>query len=387
MMCSCISRSSACLLLIIISGSFTSVFAQQLDFRGYIKELGSISTGNDLKPIRYDNILHHRHETHLSFDNGLELRADLRTRLLAGWTVENTPGYSDFLEQDPGYFDLSRILIESDRSLLHTTVDRLQLSYYSGLWEVSLGRQRINWGKSFVWNPNDLFNAYAYLDFDYEERPGTDAASVSYNWSYASSVQLGYRIGDSVDESVIAGMFRGNIGAYDVQIIAGSYYEQWVLGGGFSGYLKDSGLYGEVSYFHEKKDLKNNRGHITATLGADHMFRNAVYLSGELLYNGGYNTVTSPLLQLTTPPTADNLFISKSGIYLNSSYQLSPLTTLSGGFLSSFTESVYILIPQISYSVSENMDLLVLAQVFRGTLLDGVTETPNLLFFRLKWSY
>ena len=34
------------------------------------------------------------------------------------------------------------------------------------------GRQRINWGQTFVWNVNDVFNAYSYFDFDYKERPG-----------------------------------------------------------------------------------------------------------------------------------------------------------------------------------------------------------------------
>lgn len=29
-----------------------------------------------------------------------------------------------------------------------------------------------------AWNPNDWFNTYNYFDFDYEERPGTDAIRV-----------------------------------------------------------------------------------------------------------------------------------------------------------------------------------------------------------------
>jgi hypothetical protein len=358
-----------------------------VDFRGYVKELGSLSFSNDLGTFHYDNILHHRLESHVSFDNGFEFRADIRNRLLNGYTVLNTSGYASVLDQDPGFVDMSWIVIDSDHTLLHSTIDRLQVSYYNGPWEVNLGRQRINWGKTYVWNPNDLFNAYAYLDFDYEERPGTDALSASYNWSYASSVQLGYRFGNSLDESVVAGMLRGNIGEYDVQFIAGNYFRQLVFGGGFSGYLKSAGLNAELSYFHPKEDFFDRKGNFTATLGSDYMLPNSLYLSGELLYNGGYNSTRNPLSQLTTPPTADNLFISKTGFYLNGSIPVSPLTNVSAGILSSFTESIFIFIPQISYSLTENTDLLLLAQVFRGSILDEVTNTPNLLFFRVKWSY
>lgn len=361
--------------------------AQDVDLRGYLKELGSVSFSDDLGTFHYDNIIHHRMESKTSFDNGLEFRLDIRNRILSGYSVQNTPGYTAFLDEDPGYVDMNWIVFETDHSLLHSTIDRLQMSYFNGSWEFNLGRQRINWGKTYVWNPNDLFNAYAYLDFDYEERPGTDALSASYSWSYASSVQIGYRFGDSFDESVVAGMLRENIGDYDVQFIAGSYFQQLVLGAGFSGYLKNAGLNGELSYFNPRENFFDQNGHLTVTIGSDYMFTNSLYLSGELLYNGGFDKAVNPLAQLTTPPTADNLFISKTGIYVNGSIPVSPLTNVSLGSLTSFTESIFIIIPQVSYSLMEDIDVLLLAQVFRGSVLDGVTNTPNLLFFRVKWSY
>lgn len=64
-----------------------------------------------------------------------------------------------------------------------------------------------------------------------------------------------------------------------------------------------------------------------------------------------------------------------------------PLVSANIGVLGSFTRSVHILIPQISYSVSENVDALLLAQVLRGGALQAATDTPNALFLRIKWSY
>ncbi|MCW9713986.1 hypothetical protein LQ318_13830 [Aliifodinibius salicampi] len=375
------------LLLSIISSPVLAQDGIDTDFGGYLKELGQISVSNDLGTLRYDNVLHHRIESEFDFGKGFEVRADMRTRLLNGWTVRNSPNYTDFLDEDPGYFDLSLTWINTDQTILHSTIDRLHLSYITGPWEVHAGRQRINWGKTMVWNPNDLFNAYAYLDFDYEERPGTDAISLQYNWSYASSVDLGYRIGASIDESVIAMMFRGSLKNYDIQLVGGSYYEHLTLGAGWTGYVKSAGFKGEFSYFHPRQSFWDETGHITATIGGDYMFSNSVYLNGELLYNSGWDSAANPVAELMQPPTADDLFMAKTGYFVDASYPLTPLTNISGGIMGSFSRPLAIFIPRLTHSLSNNLDFMVLAQVLKGSVLEDFTETPNLLYFRLKWSY
>ena len=128
-------------------------------------------------------------------------------------------------------------------------------------------------------------------------------------------------------------------------------------------------------------------GHITATTGLDYMLSSGWYLQGELLYNGGYNQQGTPLNTLVQPPSADNLFIAKSGFLLNGSYQIHPLVNGNISFMSSFDRSIFIAIPQITFSVTENVDLLLLSQLLKGAVFRQAVETPNLFFFRLKWSY
>lgn len=375
------------LLLLLICQPSQAQDGIETDFGGYLKELGQTSISNDLGTLRYDNILHHRIESRFEFGSNFEFRADLRNRLLNGYTVRNTPNYAEFLDEDPGYFDFSHTWIDADQTILHSAIDRLHFSYINGPWEVHVGRQRLNWGKTSVWNPNDLFNAYAYLDFDYEERPGTDALSLQYNWGYASGVDFAYRVGNSFDESVIAAMYRDNINEYDIQLIGGSYFEDLMIGAGWSGYLKSAGFKGEVSYFHPRSAFFDETGTVTASVGSDYMFSNTTYLNAELLYNGGWNRAANPIADLTLPPSADDLFIAKTGYYANISYPLTELTTISGGMMGSFDRPLAVFIPQITYSLSNDLDLLVLGQILKGSVLEELTETPNLLFFRLKWSY
>ena len=358
-----------------------------LGIRGYFKELGQVSFDNKLGHVRYDNILHSRLESEWNFGEMLEFRADLRTRLLNGYAVYHTPGLKAYYENDPNYLDLSWVWLDGAHSLLHSNIDRMHLSYFNGPFELHLGRQRINWGRTYVWNPNDLFNAYAFLDFDYEERPGVDALSAQYNWSYASSVAFGYRIADSFDRSVFGAMVRVSKGSYDLQFLGGHYLEHAVLGVGWAGYLGEAGFKGEISYFHPEDLFFEDTGHFTATAGFDYMLPSGIYLQSEFLYNGGFRTRRNPLTELVRPPTADNLFIAETGYFLNGSYQLHPLVSGNMGVLGSFDRSIFIFIPQLSVSVTEDVDFLVLSQLLKGSVINEATATPNLLYFRLKWSF
>ncbi len=186
---------------------------------------------------------------------------------------------------------------------------------------------------------------------------------------------------------VIAGMYRTNWNTYDFQVIGGYYLDKVTLGVGWAGYLKEAGFKGEVTYFQPKENFLEEAGNFSSTVGFDYMFSNSVYGQAEFLYNGGYQKRRSSLLNLTQPPRADNLFISQTGYFVNASYPISPLTNISGGVLGSFDRSLVIFIPQLTYSLTENIDLLVLSQLLKGSVFTDVLETTNIFYFRLKWSY
>lgn len=377
---------------LLLIGTSNSLKAQEsrdfkIDISGYVKELGQVSLNNNFTDARYDNILHHRLESDWTLSEHFEFRADLRTRLLNGYSVNNSPGLQQFYEQDPNYFDLSWVWFNTNHSLMHSSIDRLHLSYFNGPWEIHAGRQRVNWGRTLVWNPNDLFNNFAFLDFDYEERPGVDAITAQYSWSYASGIEAGIRLGDSWDQTVVGGMLRTSMASYDMQFIGGHYLEHVTVGAGWAGYIKDAGFKGEISYFHPEDQFFDETGHFTATAGFDYMLQNGLYLQSELLYNGGHNQTANPLTELIRPPSADNLFIAKTGFLVNGAYQLHPLISGNLGFMGSFDRSIFIAIPQVSVSVSENVDLLLLSQLLKGSVFNRTIDTPNLFYFRLKWSY
>ena len=375
------------LILLILYTPSQAQFDDVVDIGGYFKELGQVSFNNNLSTFHYDNSLQNRLETEWSFSNSFEFRADMRTRLISGYRIKNNPFVSEFYDNDAGFADATWVWFETEHSVLQSQVDRFYASYYSGDFELHAGRQRINWARTFVWSPNDLFNNYAFLDFDYEERPGVDALLAQYNWSFGSSVQMGFRMADEFDEMVLAGMLRTNWGDYDVQFLGGHYLGQFVIGAGWAGYIQNAGFKGEMSYFLPEANIFDDPWTLTATVGFDYMMPSSLYLRGELLYNGGYDEVDLPLANLIQPPSADNLFIAKTGLFLNGSYTVTPLLNSSLSVMASLDRSLFIFIPQISYSLTQDIDLMVLVQSLKGNVFADTLDTSNLFFFQLKWSY
>ena len=113
---------------------------------------------------------------------------------------------------------------------MHTILDRLYVDFQSGKWQVIAGRHRINWGMNLVWNPTDIFNTFSVFDFDYEERPGTDAVLVKYYSSSTSHLEVVYELADNLEESSVVGRGKLNFENYDVQLFTGYQKQYWVAG-------------------------------------------------------------------------------------------------------------------------------------------------------------
>ena len=165
----------------------------------------------------------------------------MRNRFISGNTILKFPGYGEGLKGDMGLVDLSWAsegsLGDSAGYVLTSTIDRLWLQFTFGNLEVKAGRQRINWGQTFVWNPNDIFNSYSYFEVDYPERPGSDAIRLSYYTGYSSTIELAAKL-DSASKVTAAAYFRFNTLGFDVQLLGGIYREtDLVLGTGWSGNL------------------------------------------------------------------------------------------------------------------------------------------------------
>jgi hypothetical protein len=300
------------------------------------------------------------------------------------------PDYGELLDNDLGFLDLSKTFIESDSYVLHAMVDRAYVDYRKGNWQIRLGRQRINWGINLVWNPNDIFNTFNYFDFDYEERPGTDAVRVQYYTGVVSSVELVYSFADDFESSSVAAMVRFNKWHYDWQFLGGYVKDDVVLGAGWSGNIGDAGFRGEMTWFRNTDQFVDTTNQIVASVGADYIFPNSFYLHAGLLYNSSGTTGKASRNNILL--TMENLSVktltpAKSSLFFETRYQLSPL--LTGGLssiLNPYDQSAFIS-PLLTFSLSDNADALLAGQLFSGRKNTEYGNIGQIYYLRFKWSF
>ena len=115
-------------------------------FKGYLKGMSIMQTVGDNGEMAIENILHNRIDLSWYATERLTLTAGLRNRIIAGNNVSLIPDYSDYVSRDPGYLDLSWVWADRTSWVGVSQLDRLMIDYTAGKFQVTLGRQRINWG-------------------------------------------------------------------------------------------------------------------------------------------------------------------------------------------------------------------------------------------------
>lgn len=387
------------LLLFLLSCSFlmhAQTPERKWELNGYVKNLQTLLFFNDAYPdlqqlklvdtFLQDNLLHNRLNFKWYPNEHWTLHAEARNRIFFGDLVKATPDYGAQIDDvNNDYFDLSAVLLNSNGWVVHTMLDRLFLEYLAGNWEIRLGRQRVNWGISTVWNPNDVFNAFSFTDFDYEERPGSDALRVKYYTGFASSLEIVVRAFDHWDKGTVAGLWRFNKWKYDFQLLGG-YTERFLtLGGGWAGNIKNAGFKGEFNHFYALDEDQQNA--FAATIGVDYSFSNSIYLNLGLLYNslGSQEAPISGLFSFEL--SARNLYPYRWAVFTQVSLPFTPLLTGGVALIYSPVEVHPLFFnPTLTYSIKENWDLDLLGQlVFNQD--GGYTSPIQAAFLRLKFSF
>ena len=360
-----------------------------LKLSGYVKYMNTIMDQQDINWLN-ESMFHNRLNLRWYPSRSFRAGVSVRNRFVYGDLVESFPSYNDLISRDYGYLHkLTRNLVEEDSYLLNTSVDRLWMHYSRGSFEARIGRQRINWGQTYVWNPNDVFNAYSFFDFDYEEKPGSDAIRLMYYPSYTSSAELAVKI-NRQEEVTAAGYYRMNQWGYDWQFLGGILNDdEYMAGMGWSGNIAGAGFGGEMTYIRPAKRFSDTSGIFLASASASYMFDNSLYLQMEGFYNGNYENMNPASFRsyYYRPLTVKTLSFSKLSWFAQVSYPIHPL--LDGTLALMYYPDMdgFFINPSFQYALTDNVQLSAFAQLFRGKFVEGSTEKINFIFFRFKWSF
>ena len=342
-------------------------FSDRLSIRGYVKDMPMLTLDKDFSNPEFNNILHNRLNLGLRISYNFRFSLEGRNRLFYNEMFSEFPMIKDVFEHDDGLIDMSWVWLSDGPWLGHSEIDRLFLDWRADNWQVRVGRQRINWGVNFVSNPNDLFNTYSFFDFDYPERPGTDAIRVQYFIDHASRIQMAYSPGRNSKETVAATMFNFNQWNYDMQILFGYYKNRAAVGGGWAGNIKGAGFKGEATWFYDIEETSGiERGNLVASVGIDYVFGKGTFGVFEVLYNGGYQRNPDAVMMITEPLQADNIMFSEYAATISISHPFTPIFNGGISVMALPDIEAFFISPNVSYSVITNLDIEILAQIFSG---------------------
>ncbi|MCB0474458.1 MAG: hypothetical protein KDC69_02220 [Flavobacteriaceae bacterium] len=378
------------IVFVILLFSLTSIEAQnnKTDFKGFFE-----FTNTNWAPANSDRwtgisgVLN-RVDFHWYVNKQITFYSGIRTNFNYGSLMADFyPVYKENLLLDNGYADLTFALADKPSYLLYTNIDRINLKWNYKKLELTVGRQRINWGTNLIWNPNDIFNTYNYFNFDYIERPGSDAVHLQYYTGTLSSVQIAAKL-DHEKKVTAAAMYKFNYKNYDIQLLGGLMNDDLVIGGGWAGQIKGAGFTGEISYFNNLKNSYFDDQWI-ASIAANYTFSNQLFLNSSIIYNslGKTRNVGQQDFFRMINLSPKTLTLSRINWFWELSYPLTPLIKADlSAIVNPYDGSVFFG-PSLDFNLTQNLELYTMAQVFTGRTGTEYGGIGQLYYLRLKWSF
>jgi len=383
----------------------TKLFAQlsSLEIGGYAKDLLTYTDGPieglPLNIGEWQNALQVRLNASWYASPSLTMTAQARNLLTYQKNMKTLRAFQDLVSTDSYYFDFRWNWLEQDDAYGFSEIDRLFIDWYLADLEVIAGRQRIAWGTCLVWNPTDLFNPFDILDFDYEERPGTDAVHVQYYTGPLSQFNVAITPGRESRDVIYAGRYTTNRWDYDFAFIAGRQRNSVRLGFNWAGQLADGGFRGEILYSdpdltYTSINLQTltwtqvhlTEPYLTAALSYDYTFLNSLYIHTEYLYNGLGTTEKAGSRRFDIIYTGE-LTPARQSVFQEFSYQLTPLLRADFFLIFNPNDLSWIAAPSLQYSLATNWEVYLLAFPTGGEEGTEYGGYPTQYFARLKFSF
>lgn len=367
-------------------GIFNPESEKKIALNGYLTSMQSMMFDTLKGPFLNDYVLHNRLNFKSWLGDHITVAAEFRNRLFTGDLAGAGEILAEMTGKDEGIVDMSWNLISGKSFFLNTTVDRLWIDFSYEKFQASIGRQRINWGQTLVWNPNDIFNSYSFFDVDYIERPGCDAVRLQYFPDWSSALELAVSAGSERDVTA-AGLFRFSRWGYDIQFLGGySRSSDIVAGAGWSGSAGSFSFRGEGTWFRPVKSFRDSRGMALVTAGIERIFSDNSVIQFQMMYCNDPPAVGDPAKIFSSGLSARDLAFSKFTAFGQFVYAATPLlnTGISGMWFPDLKG--FFAGPSVDFSMAQNVDFSLIWQHFKGKT-DNVKTRVNLVFLRFRYSF
>lgn len=328
--------------------------SQPLQVSGYYKNLTIFTESYTSKEDLYATINRLRIELFKEI-NPWSFHVALDNELI-GNDFANTPDFAVIRgreQQHSAVWDGDKTSVDNDHVYLRHAIFRAFAKYYSEDFQVTVGKQGIDWGVMRFYSPNDIFNTVGPVDLERDERVGVDAINLNVALGSLSGITAVVVPSDEDDEFMAAVKLYKTLETYDVALIAATIREQIIAGITFDGYIKSAGFRGEINHNH----LDNGRSFVRASVGVDYSFSEKSYLLLEQLFNGGVDKSAGTAFLTDFKANRRLLSMEKNLTSLWYQYKITPLLEFNQYVIYDWDGNSAVYNPELKYNVTENADV------------------------------
>lgn len=217
----------------------------------------------------------------------------------------------------------------------NTEVERLYLRLFFPEFDVTLGKQQINWGTGRAWSPSDLFNPPVALDPD-RRRNGVNAALINVPHGPLSFTSVVVAENKSSDKASWGVRHHGYVSGTDWSVFYARRDDKPIWGGDIATDFLGLGIHSELTW--EPEYAFNEDGRVLWLLGADYSWADGKLIwMGEYLYDStGASSKAdyNPLIQLVDPEA----HLAKHSLFNQLTYAYDEFNSLSLNLLTNLVD-------------------------------------------------
>jgi len=253
----------------------------------------------------------------------------------------------------------------SSFGLFHN-LDRLSLTLKTGRADLIVGRQAVAWGSARVINPTDVLAPFAFNELDQEDRRGIDAVRLRVSLGAMDELDMGFVAGRDFRSDRNAFFLRGKtyFQKTDVSAVLIAFREHLLLGLDIARAIGGAGFWLETAYvipnqFRQDK-VPEESGYFRASTGLDYTFNSKTYGFVEYHFNSAGESDPQKyngLFGQTAYRDGSVYLLGKHYLNVGSTYQLTPLLSLTGLVILNLSDWSLVVSPTLEYNIAENIYL------------------------------
>ena len=265
----------------------------------------------------------------------------------------------------PEAIELSWTAFPDSDWMLRGRTDRLWVSWEAGPARVTLGRQAISFGTGRFFTPLDLVNPFSPATIDSEYKPGVDSLRLDLFSGVSSRLGLAAAYGGDWDVDGMVFALAGNttVGVSDLGAFVGEVFGDFVVGASIESGVGTVGLHSDVSLTLPQDADAFVRG----VTGVDLTPTGTTFVSIEAYVQTFGAARAEEYLDVSTDPRVVRGEVWQLGRYylgVSVNQEITPLFSANLAMIANLGDPSMLVMPGLSYSVSERSD--VVAGAFMG---------------------